>query len=153
MRSAPSVSYPVGRSLWSGALALALWTAGAAGLVAWAASGAGAWRLSLAGVASVAAGAWALAAWWRQPAGLLGWDGARWSWSTGDGPVVDGCGVRAVLDLQSGLLLRLSAPEGARWLWLERSRLPARWDALRRAVYSPAADQAPSPATPPPARP
>lgn len=149
MHGAPSVSYPVGRSPWAGAIALAAWALGVAATLAWASSAADARRLSLGGAACAVAGVLALAGWWRQRTGQLGWDGARWSWSPGDLPALDGGAVRAVLDLQAAMLLRFECADGVRWLWLDRYRLPGRWAALRRAVYSPAADQAPSGATPP----
>jgi toxin CptA len=43
--------------------------------------------------------------------------------------------VQRVLDLQSLLLLRVRNPDGAhRWLWVQRSSDPARWNDLRRAL-------------------
>lgn len=48
------------------------------------------------------------------------------------------------LDLQGCVLLRWRAGRGAvGWLWLDRASAPARWDDLRRAVYSRAIVDAP----------
>ena len=152
MHGAPSVSYPVGRSALVGVLLLAVWSLGLVACIAFAWQGASVSRLAAAAVACLASGAWVGAWWWRQPAGLLAWDTATWSWSEGDPDVRTGA-LEVVLDLQSLLLLRWSSPGRARWLWAERARLPARWDALRRAVYSRANPEAPPRAEPPSATP
>ena len=152
MHGAPSVSYPVGRSLLVGALLLAVWSFGLFACIVFAWQGASSPRLAAAAGACVASGAWVGRWWWRQPAGLLAWDSAAWSWSEGDPDVRTGS-LEVVLDLQSLLLLRWRAPGRARWLWAERARLPARWDALRRAVYSRANPEAPPRAEPPSATP
>lgn len=45
--------------------------------------------------------------------------------------------VDTVLDLQSLVLLRLHYPDAASsWAWVERTRVPARWDELRRALVA-----------------
>lgn len=152
MHGAPSVSYPVGRSALVGSLLLVVWSLGLLACIALAWEGASAPRLAAAASACAASGAWAGWWWWRQPAGLLAWDTAAWSWSEGDPQVRTGA-LQVVLDLQSLLLLRWSTPGRSRWLWAERARLPARWDALRRAVYSRANPEAPSRAEPPSATP
>src|SRR3954468_23338463 len=122
MQGAPSVSYPVGRSFWYGALLLGAWTLGAAacGWWAWAAAPAGRAALGLGAVA--ACGAWAVRSWWHQPAGLLAWDGAAWTWSAGQGAMVSTGSPAPALDLQHVLLLRWNGP-GAAWLWVERRGL------------------------------
>lgn len=132
MHSAPSVKYPVGRSVWSAALLLSLWLAGAAvaALWAWAVPEPG-WRQALGAAAVAVVGAWAAFSWWRLPAGELAWDGRAWTWS---GAAVEGR-VELALDLQAALLLRWQGGGGA-WLWLERRTSPARWGDVRRAVYS-----------------
>ena len=136
MRSAPSVSYPVGRSVSSGLLRLVLWLAGAGVAVLWLATGqADAARAAAAAMALAASGAWAAWSWRSERAGLLAWDGARWVFQA-DGQEEPGA-LHAALDVQSVLLVRWSARREG-WFWLERSRDPARWDALRRAVHSPA---------------
>lgn len=152
MHGAPSVSYPVGRSALVGALLMGIWSLGLFACVAFAALGASARGIAAAAAACLASGAWVAWSWWRQPAGLLAWDTAAWTWSEGDPHVRTGA-LEVVLDLQSLLLLRWRAPGQGRWLWAERTRLPARWDALRRAVYSRANPEAPSRAEPPSATP
>lgn len=152
MHGAPSVSYPVGRSAFVGVLLLAIWSLGLLVCLAFAWHGASAARLAALMAACAASGAWVGWWWWRQPAGLLAWDTAAWSWSEGDPHVRTG-GLEVVLDLQSLLLLRWRSTGQARWLWAERARLPARWDALRRAVYSRANPEGPPRAEPPSATP
>ncbi|WP_332814588.1 hypothetical protein [Ramlibacter sp.] len=154
MNGAPSVSYPVGRSAWLGLLLALAWVAGVLAWAAWAGQGASPARLALGALATAAAGAWAARWWWRLPGGLLEWDGGGWRFSpAGAAPGAAGQ-VEPVLDAQSALLLRWRAQAGrGAWLWAERSRRPARWDALRRAVYSRASADAPPRAEPPSARP
>lgn len=153
MQRAPSVSYPVGRPLSAGLLLAVLWSAGALACGSWAVQSDHATALAIAAAACISAGSFAGTWWWRSPLGSLEWDGARWSWTAapGGGPL-DAGQATAVLDLQQVVLLRC-AGEGPRWLWLERSALPARWPALRRAVYSPADSPVPGEAQPPSARP
>jgi hypothetical protein len=153
MHGAPSVSYPVGRSALAGAILAAAWGAGAAAGLAWWAAGVTGWRADLALATVLAAGAWAAASWWLAPAGLLAWDGSAWSFAEGSAATAEGGALRVALDLQRALLVRWQSPAAARWLWLERGRLPMRWDALRRAVYSRAERDALSGAEPPSARP
>jgi len=148
MHGAPSVSYPVGRSRFAlGALA-AVWLCGLAMALLWTLQAdAPGWRQALAfgavGVGGLAAGR----AWLRSPSGQLAWDGGGWCWEQEVGhPEI-------TLDLQSRMLLRWRSDAGAvRWLMPQRNAAPAHWDALRRAVYSPASTDAPHGATPPVAR-
>jgi hypothetical protein len=74
----------------------------------------------------------------RPQEGQLEWDGQSWVWEAqGQRRIGE---VRPRLDWQQGLLLEFLAQDGrAAWLWLERGSAPLRWDALRRAVYAPAA--------------
>jgi hypothetical protein len=134
------------------ALYLAAWLLGVLVLVAWSMQVAAGWRQGLAALLLLALAGAALRAWTRSPRGLLAWDGQDWRWADGAG---DSPGQVAVaLDLQRWLLVRWRA-DGARaaWLWLERAREPNAWNALRRAVYSPARTDAPPGATPPSAIP
>ena len=151
MHGAPSVSYPVGRSLFGAGILLAAWTFGSASCAWWWWSGASGWRLGAALIAVAATGI--MAAWWwrRQPEGLLGWDGGAWTWA-GDGRDLHEVGIHVEIDLQAMLLLRWHAQAGSGWFWLERRSLPQRWDALRRAVYSRANPAALPGAEPPSAR-
>jgi toxin CptA len=151
MHSAPSVSYPVGRSRWAGAMLLVAWALGACATALWCVqvqpSGGRALPVVALVVASGVAGGWS---WARHPSGTLAWDGESWSWS---GERAAGGTLEVVLDLQRLLLVRWRGPSSGGWLWLEKSALPARWDDLRRAVYSRARPQALPGAQPPGAKP
>jgi len=150
MHSAPSVTYPVGRSRFAGALSAAAWCGGLLAATAWTwQSQAAGWRHALAFAAVAAGGLIATWAWRRSAQGFLRWDGAAWSWQPGDADAVAGH-PEVALDLQSRLLLRWRAAGGSDcWLWLERRRAAGAWVALRRAVYSPARNEAPHGAEPP----
>ena len=134
MHSAPSVTYPVGRSRFAGLLLSAIWLLGAAATALWIRQSVDTgWRPALALALVAAAGLSAFGTWWRSPAGDLAWEEGVWRWSGHPGSPVPG------LDLQHVLLLRWRSQEAggpARWLWLERSSRPGSWDAIRRAVYS-----------------
>ncbi|RYY68366.1 MAG: hypothetical protein EOO24_52200 [Comamonadaceae bacterium] len=149
MHHAPSVSYPVGRSFWAAGLMGVVWSAGALAGVAWLGGGAPGWAPAALGAALLGSGAAAVQAWRTQPSGLLAWDGGRWTLACGPGPEPGPGRIEVALDLQGLLLVRWAGQDGAQWLWLERGRLPARWDALRRAVYSPAEPDPSSAAEPP----
>src|SRR5262245_42496411 len=141
MHAAPSVNYPVGRSAFALALAAGFTALGLLVAVAWLRSADAGWRQALAFGAVAACGAAAASAWWRSPAGLLRWDGVDWSWEEGGEMRSGHPGI--ALDLQNRMLLRWQPETGrVRWLWLERARDSAHWDALRRAVYSRAAPPA-----------
>ena len=80
---------------------------------------------------------------WRRPAtGILRWDGERWNWDAASGQETGT--VQPRLDWQGGLLLEFTNAAGRRrWLWPRRSAAPLYWDALRRALYAPAAGAGP----------
>lgn len=147
MHSAPSVSYPVGRSPFAGTLLLLIWLVGVVAVVIWWSFVSWlSWRHVLAVLALCAGGAFAARQWWVTPDGVLAWDGEAWSWeaaacSQAGTPVV-------ALDLQRCMLLRWVAHGSVSWLWLERSRRSNRWDDVRRAVYSRARPEAPRGAQP-----
>ena len=148
MHHAPPVSYPVGRSRAVGAAALIACVAGLVATAFWALQdGESGWRKPAALLALPLA-AWACRAWRASPSGSLSWDGQSWHWSGGGG---EKTGQLAVcLDFQQLLLLRWQAENArAHWLWLERGRMPARWNELRRAVYSRANPDALPEAEPP----
>lgn len=153
MHGAPSVSHPVGRSSWAACIAAALWTIAALMSVAWGAAGASGWRVWLAGSVLIALGAIAAWSWWHAPEGILAWDGARWTWSPAGASMAHEGALAVALDLQGLILVRWSAPGSTHWLWLQPEGPRSRWDALRRAVYSRAAADAPSGAEPPSATP
>jgi hypothetical protein len=142
MHNAPAVTYPVGRSSIQGTLGLVLWLLGVAATLAWAMTSDQPWLLAAA--ASLCAGVAALAAffWWRIPSGELQWDPDGWHLHL-HGQTQHGKPTVA-LDLQGSVLLRWhAAREAGAWLWLDRCSAPARWDDLRRAVYSRAIVDAP----------
>ena len=149
MHSAPSVSYPAGRSRFAAALLLLAWLLGGAAVALWwlqpRTEG---WRLGTAWLVLAAAGAFAAWSWWHSVPGTLAWDGETWSWS--DGRREHTGLVEVSLDLQHCLLLRWRSENALRWLWLERAGGAERWDDLRRAVYSRARlEDAPRPAAKP----
>lgn len=155
MRSAPSVSYPVGRSRLGVCWLAGLWLAGLAAGLAWLIPGpVDGWRAAVWAAALAGCAVWA----WRwgagQARGRLIWDGSAWHWRGGCG-ADDGAGspdadqaltLSVRLDLQRLLLVRCHAPASSsarpRWLWLERGADAAHWLAMRRAVYSPAPHEA-----------
>jgi toxin CptA len=135
MHSAPSVSYPVGRSRFAGALLACLWLLGVAACVSWRlAAPASSFRTSAAAAVLVLAGGVAAWRWWRMPCGTLTWDQEQWGWP--DGSTARAPAPQVSLDLQHWLLLRWPSPAGSSWLWLERASRPEHWADLRRAVYS-----------------
>ncbi len=151
MHSAPSVSYPVGRSrVWGLTLAL-VWLAGALLTLAWWTQvDRPGWRQWLALTCVLVGGAVATTRWRASPTGVLHWDGAGWQWRGPGSCATLATGLLAVhLDLQRCLLVHLRCDGGerrSRWLWLEQRRVPGHWGDLRRAVYSrAAAEAAPSP--------
>jgi toxin CptA len=142
MHSAPSVSYPVGRSPFAGTLLLLIWLVGAVAVgVWWSFVSVGSWRHVVAALTLCAGGAFAARQWWLTPDGVLAWNGETWNW---EAPACTQDGSTAVaLDLQRCMLLRWVANGSVSWLWLERSRRSDRWDDVRRAVYSRARPGAP----------
>lgn len=145
MHNAPSVTYPVGRSRFLGAWLVLLWLAGAgvAGLW-WRSPGGHGWRLALVLAALALAAALAGRLWRSLGAQDLCWNGSTWQLqargTAAPAHEVQGS-LRVHLDLQRRLLLCLqAAPAQGRasrhWLWAEAAADPARWHALRCAVYS-----------------
>ena len=151
MQNAPSVTYPVGRSLVHAGLLAGVAGLGvlALGLLLWWWSPVSSLGLWLGGLAWLFWSALALAGWRRSLPGHLQWDakapaplatpesgsgGWRWVRSGRDEPVTVDT-VEWALDAQSFVLLKLRLP-GRRhhWVWLEARRHPTRWDDLRRAL-------------------
>ncbi|MGE0330166.1 MAG: hypothetical protein AB7P37_05690 [Ramlibacter sp.] len=142
MHNAPAVTYPVGRSSVQGLLCLVIWLLGVAAVAAWVAASPGAARLAAASALNALVGALAANTWWRTPAGQLQWNAPAWQLQLHGTCAVGQTFV--ALDLQRSLLLRWRPEGGAGgWLWLDRASIPARWDDLRRAVYSRAIVDAP----------
>lgn len=134
MHSAPSVSYPVGRSRFHVALIVVASLGGLLAGLLWRQQAApGAWMQLLFGVTWLAASGAAWQNWLRSPSGSLAWDGKLWRCSFGNAVVTGHIGLQ--LDWQRCLLLRLRADQGRDlWLWPERGRDRLAWDALRRAA-------------------
>jgi len=155
MHSAPSVTYPVGRSLFFGGLLAFAWLLGAL-LVGWWCLGVAAmgWRQWLAVLALPLGAACAGRSWRAMVPGELRWDGQAWLWRT-PGTEAGPVGLHVHLDFQQHLLLCLRQGSGRSvWCWAERRLRPERWGDLRRAVYSPARSQAVSDDAPlPPVKP
>jgi toxin CptA len=141
MHSAPSVTYPVGRSPFAGVLLLVIWLATAVAFVCWWMGGGSGSRLGAAALLWLATGLWAARQWWRSPKGAVAWNGESWNWAAGE-PGDNGV-LEVSLDLQRSMLVRWDGKGASRWLWLERASRAERWDDLRRAVYSRAALGAP----------
>ena len=136
MHSAPSVSFPVGRSRLARRLLWGIWALGAGAFAAWCVQFSGVlWRTALMGVVLALA---ALAAWAASRLGegvRLHWNGMHWSCE--GAACRRAAGATVHLDLQSVMLVRLSQPSApAVWLWLERSNDPQRWLDLRRALHA-----------------
>lgn len=149
MRNAPSVTYPVGRSVFQLWLLLGLGLAGALALLLW-------WWLSalpagwMLGLGCAGWLVWGLAAFWSwrcAPVGWLQWDASpttvpslrcngTWRWLPSEAGVpLELEAVLWMLDAQNVVLLRLRRAQGrALWVWLDGAREPATWDALRRAL-------------------
>ena len=136
MHSAPSVSYPVGRSRNAIRGLGVLWAAGSccagAALLQFDHWG---WRQALL-LASVVLSA--VAAQRTLGYGVivdLVFDGQEWSLSGLDARKA--AKIVVLLDLQVLMLVRLDEPEQrARWLWLERRARSERWQDLRRAIFA-----------------
>jgi hypothetical protein len=152
MHSAPSVSFPVGRSRFMAAVLLLAWLMGGAVIVLWwSQSQSPGWRLGAAWLVLAATGAFAGWNWWNAARGILAWDGQTWNWSADPG-AHDGA-VEVSVDLQHWLLLRWTSGNTSHWLWLERTGQLERWDDVRRAVYSRARPEVLPEAHPPAANP
>lgn len=136
MHSAPAVRYPVGHSRFQACL-IGLTASGGvvAGLLWYATASAADWRPWLLFMVLLGSCVAAARAWHRTLPGSLHWDGQAWDWTTADASSRGVLG--AHLDFQFFLVLSLRPDTGARlWLWPERSADVARWNALRRAVFS-----------------
>jgi len=150
MHNAPSVSYPAGRSRLAAELLLGVWLLGCAAAVLWQFHRPDLWRMATMLATLCGAGAFAASHWWRTPSGTLAWDGEVWTWSAH--PEAAAASVEVGLDLQRALLLRWSAGDLSRWIWLDRDTRADRWDDVRRAVYSRARPKALQPAPRPAAK-
>lgn len=139
MHSAPSVSYPVGRSRFHAICLVAISVAGlVAGLLWRQQAEPVAWQQILFALLWFGSSSAAFQSWRGSLRGILQWDGQVWHWGVGASTAVGRLKVQ--LDLQHCLLLRLRVDSGqVTWLWLERGGDTILWDALRRAAFSDAA--------------
>lgn len=137
MHSAPAVSFPVGRSRFQACLIGSLIACSVLTVSTWC------WQTDVLGWRQVLAATFCLMTaglagwhWWRTPNGSLAWDGASWYWAEGAQSLLVVPDI--VMDLQQVVLLVVRTPADARvnWLWLDRKLNPARWVALRRAIYT-----------------
>ena len=134
MQHAPSVSYPVGRSVFQAALLVLL-----SFLLAWVVLWFAATSDSVMRTALLLLGWWLVSVWagWsylRSPTGHLAWRAGQWWLNEDDGKVI------VLQDLSSVVLLHWQAAAvggKTRWIWLEKNKLPGEWLSLRRALYSP----------------
>ncbi|MFH0134122.1 hypothetical protein ACGLHS_28205 [Variovorax sp. VaC1] len=147
MHSAPSVTYPVGRSRGATRILIALWALGAicAGASCYLFDSVG-WRQLLLVFSVVFSGVAAGFGLRRDGAAVLHFDGLRWSLTGADASrSVHEAQATVALDFQSLMLVRLAEPGRARrWLWIEQRAMPERWRDVRRAVYSRAPSAAPA---------
>lgn len=136
MHSAPSVSYPVGRSRFHVTGVVATSVAGlVAGLLWRQQAEPAAWQQILFAIVWLGSSSAAFQSWRGSPCGILQWDGLVWHWGVGASIAIGQLKVQ--LDLQRCLLLRLRFDSGhSTWLWLERGGDTILWDALRRAAVS-----------------
>ncbi len=154
MRNAPSVVYPVGRCAFQAWLLVFI--AGLSGAVGASflfglnapAQGLWGWLTRSAGILAWSVWtAWAFLSWIRSPEGVLHWSsvgggekdgGGAWSWTDRTAPEPLALSeMERVLDLQDRILLSIrGAGLGQRWIWVERSASPARWNDLRRALVA-----------------
>jgi len=151
MHSAPSVRFPVGRCGLYGVLLVLLAVLGGLVLGLWFVLD-GAPGVSTAGVAGGLLWlTWVCFVWreWRRsPVGQLRWSASErhslgaspgaWRWHSES--CAEGVPLRRVVlavDWQSVALLRLQPSEApACWVWVERTRNPALWNDLRRALVA-----------------
>lgn len=135
MHSAPAVSYPVGRSRFHAGLAGSASLIGAlAGLLWRNQADPAVWPQGVFALILFGSGLAAFQAWRSSPCGSLQWDGRGWSLTAAQATFTGLLSVH--LDLQCCLLLCLRTQNGRRyWLWPERRRDGANWNALRRAVF------------------
>ncbi len=139
MRSAPAVTFPVGRSRSAVILPGVILGAGALALMTWL------FQSQAIGPRHLSAWlVWLIAAvlawhhWANGPKACLMWDGEQWAW--GDADVSVTVVPHVILDLQQTLLLCLSIPKGRTfWIWPERHMSDHGWLPLRRAIFCPGA--------------
>ena len=90
MHSAPSVSYPVGRSAFVAWLYAALALVALLAFLAWVVQSSIGWRQWTTFAALLACGGFAALDWRSSPTGVLRWDGVDWGWDGEGGTVRPG---------------------------------------------------------------
>ena len=144
MRSAPAVSYPVGRSRFHMVLICMIAVIGTVVNVAWLVQPTPAPNLLLVSSTAVLQVAliWNAVHRWRlNQAAQLAWSGRNWRFSDFDrlaqGTAEAPTSVRIVLDLQFTLLVFLTDAQGnGRWVWAEQRKSPPLWLPFRRALVA-----------------
>jgi hypothetical protein len=135
---APALSYPVGASVLYSVLVLSMAGLGILAWILWVyLADTLVWAHHLAMVLNLLLWLWAFRAWRRGTAAQLSWDGQNWSLVGHSGAV--SVRPQVVLDFQRYLLLflRVEAPNrNSYWVWPAASSQPARWPALRWALFA-----------------
>lgn len=134
---APSVVYPVARSLWAAWTMAVSWTLAAVVTLTWTGSaGPGDFSPLWAWGALLLAGLALIGSWRNANEGQLTWDGERWLWTSRAYPA--GAPLswpEVVIDMQGVMVLHMVNPAGAALiLWLEARQARDRWPDLRRAI-------------------
>jgi len=144
---APAVRYPFGRSPVVAWVLLGVAVLGLADMLAWCFTGAGGVARGLTGIVLWVLCVLAAWRWWHaQRAGQLLWNGSEWLLRTDNAFSSSGECVlrqrpRVHLDVSTGVLVSvcvLGSWWNGRtvWLWLECSREPRCWHALRCALFA-----------------
>ncbi len=141
MHTAPTVTYPVGRSRARSVAFSGVWLLALALTLGFVVEDGASLRALFLAVAALSAYGMA----WRRhrevEAGRLAWDGVTWWWEPTVGHRIEGR-VVPCLDVQSVVLVHFAASAGqGRWLWLEQSAAPLVWGRLRCALMQPPARQ------------
>lgn len=144
MRSAPAVSYPVGRCRFHLLLVSILALIGVGVYVGWLIHLGPASNPVLilpVGVLLFVLIANALNARRLTPEATVIWSGQRWEYSlskVGTGNSIETLGgIQVIVDLQSTLLLSTQGAHGSNlWVWAERRKNPGQWLAFRRALVA-----------------
>jgi hypothetical protein len=134
VQHAPSVNYPVGRSVFQAALAALLGGLSGCVVLIFAQRNASVASISLLTLGWLLASAWAGWACLRSPSGWLQWQAGQW-FLNGEAGITT-----LIQDFSMVVLVRWQTDatgHKTQWLWLERNQLPAEWLGLRRALYSP----------------
>ena len=136
MHSAPTVSFPAGRSRFQALFLGLIWLSAVLfsgfsimQVTAWG------WRQGLVVLFVLLTGVAAVSACYASQPSVLRWDGQAW-WREAQNSSERGS-LSLHLDFQICILICFQASAGARhWHWLERRAVPQLWADLRRAVVA-----------------